>query len=344
MERREDQQPAGAHLPAGAEPPGMHPPGTHPPTGAEPPPAGGYLPATGPQYEITRGPARAVVTGLGAGLRAFEVDGASYVESHGADEPPPSCSGAVLLPWPNRVADGRWSRAGSSQQLALTEPARRNAIHGLVRHVLWTPVLHEESTVVLRTAVPVQPGWPVPLITWVRYALEESGLVVTHTVDNAGRGGVPLGLGVHPFLRAGAADADECTLRLSARTRLPVDAERLLPAGDPRPLDEQERELVRGRRLEGVELDTAFGGARPDPATGLVEHTLTDPNGCGVRLWADPAFGWVQVYTAPDYPGRGRAVAVEPMTCPPDALNSGTDLVELDAGARWTGRWGLRPC
>lgn len=315
-----------------------------PPADAHPPAAGEHLLATGPQYEIARGAARAVVTGLGAALRVFEVSGASYVESHDADEPAPSCSGAVLVPWPNRVADGRWSSAGRQQQLALTEPARHNAIHGLTRHVLWTPVHHGESTVVLRAAVPVQPGWPVPLITWVRYELDDAGLVVTHTVDNAGRGSVPFGLGTHPFLRVGSADTDACTLRLSAATRLPVDGQRLLPQGPALALGEQERALVRGRRLEGVELDTAFGGAHPDPGTGLVEHTLTDPEGCGVRLWADPAFGWVQVYTAPDYPGRGRAVAVEPMTCPPDALNSGVDLVELAAGARWTGSWGLRPC
>ncbi|MHA6798240.1 aldose 1-epimerase family protein [Bounagaea algeriensis] len=307
-------------------------------------PADEHLLATGPQYEITRASARAVITGLGAALRVYEHDGASYVESHGPDELPPSCSGAVLVPWPNRVSDGRWSFGGRPQQLALTEPARHNAIHGLTRHVLWTPVRHEQSTVVLRTVVPVQPGWPVPLLMSVRYALEETGLVVTHAVHNAGDRPVPFGVGAHPFLRVGDADTDTLALRISAAERLPVDEERLLPNAAPRPLAEDERTLVEGVRLAGVELDTAFGGARPDPATGLVEHTLTDPEGCGVRLWADPAFGWVQVYTAPDYPGRGRAVAVEPMTCPPDALNSGVDLVELAAGARWTGRWGLHPC
>jgi aldose 1-epimerase len=36
-------------------------------------------------------------------------------------------------------------------------------------------------------------------------------------------------------------------------------------------------------------------------------------------------------------------VAVEPMTCPPDALNSGTDLITLAPGESWTGSWGLRP-
>jgi aldose 1-epimerase len=73
-----------------------------------------------------------------------------------------------------------------------------------------------------------------------------------------------------------------------------------------------------------------------------VRHRLLGPDG-GVELWAEPAFGWVQVFTPDDHPGRGRAVAVEPMTCPPDALNSGTDLITLAPGETWQGSWGLRP-
>jgi aldose 1-epimerase len=40
---------------------------------------------------------------------------------------------------------------------------------------------------------------------------------------------------------------------------------------------------------------------------------------------------------------RRKAVAVEPMTCPPDAFRTGVALIELDPGATWQGRWGLRP-
>lgn len=303
------------------------------------------VPATGRQFEISHGTARAVITEVGAGLRLFEVDGVPFAETYPADALPPAAAGAVLVPWPNRVADGRWRLDGAEQQLALTEPDKGNAIHGLLRHSTWTVVEHAESTVVLHAMVPAQPGWPVPLLTSIGYALDESGLIVTHTVENLGTRVVPFGVGVHPYPRAGLAETDECALQLSASTVLPVDPERLLPTGAPRELAGAEREFPAGRRLEGVQLDTAFGGAAPAPddPEQLVRHSLTAPDGHGVQLWADPVFRWVQVFTHPDFPGRGRAIAIEPMTCPPDALNSGTDLIPLHPGENWIARWGLRP-
>ncbi|MDR7301475.1 aldose 1-epimerase family protein [Haloactinomyces albus] len=303
------------------------------------------IPATGRQFEITYGTARAVVTEVGAALRAFEVDGVPYSETYDADERPPGGAGAVLIPWPNRVADGRWILEGDPQQLALTEPDKHNAIHGLLRHVPWTVTEHAEGIVVLHAMVPVQPGWPVPLLTSIGYSLDADGLTVTHTVENLGSRAVPFGVGVHPYPRAGNAETDDCTVRLAASSVLPVDSERLLPARPSRALEGDELDLRSGRRLGGVVLDTAFGGAspRPDDPEQLVRHSVTDSSGHGVEVWADPVFGWVQVFTASEFPGRGRAVAIEPMTCPPDALNSGTGLITLPPGEGWTARWGLRP-
>ena len=51
----------------------------------------------------------------------------------------------------------------------------------------------------------------------------------------------------------------------------------------------------------------------------------------------------MQVFTPETFPGVGRALAIEPMTCPPDALNSGIDLITLAPGQSWSGRWGLTP-
>ncbi|GAA4612186.1 aldose 1-epimerase family protein [Saccharopolyspora hordei] len=299
--------------------------------------------ATGRQFEITSGTARAVVTEVGAALRAFEVDGKPYVETYGADRLPPGGAGAVLVPWPNRVADGRWVLDGEPQQLPLTEPARHNAIHGLLRHTPWTVVEHAESTVVLQAMVAAQPGWPVPLLTSIGYSVGDGGLTVTHTMENLGSRSTPFGVGVHPYPRAGDAATDECTLRLSASTLLPVDAERMVPVRPPRALEGDELDFRTGRPLAGLLLDTAFGGAAPAPGDEHVRHALLGPDGHGVELWADPVFRWVQVYTPDDFPGRGRAVAIEPMTCPPNALNTGTDLLTLHPGETWMAHWGLTP-
>jgi aldose 1-epimerase len=146
-------------------------------------------------------------------------------------------------------------------------------------------------------------------------------------------------VGAHPYVRAGGSATDDCTLSLAASTALPLDGG--LPTGPARPVAGDD-DFRGGRPLKGLELDHAFGGCTPADGDTLVRHRLVGPAG-GVELWAEPPFGWVQVFTPDDHPGRGRAVAVEPMTCPPDALNSGTDLISLAPGETWQGSWGLRP-
>ena len=297
------------------------------------------LPLTGEQYELSSGDVHAVVTEVGAGLRTFTSNGLPYVEPFPLDSRPPRGAGTVLVPWPNRTAGGRWSWQGTTYQLALNEPVPGNAIHGLLRYTFYEVVERATDTITLAARVAPQPGWPVPLATQVRYAVSGDGLSVTHTVSNIGAAAVPFGVGAHPYIRAGDSATDDCTLQLAATTSLPLQGG--LPSGPARPA-EGDTDFRNGRPLKGVTLDDAFGGCVPAAGDELVRHRLFGPDG-GVEVWAEPAFGWVQVFTPSDHPGRGRAVAVEPMTCPPDALNSGTGLITLQPGETWQGSWGLRP-
>jgi aldose 1-epimerase len=156
---------------------------------------------TGEQLEITQSGARAVVTTIGAGLRAFEVDGVPYTETFGENDEPPLGAGAVLVPWPNRVAGARWTHAGQAHDLEVTEPARGNAIHGLVRHDTWAVTEHARSKVTLEVTVEPQSGWPFPFRTSISYELGLRGLNVTHGVHNLGSEVLPFGVGAHPYVR-----------------------------------------------------------------------------------------------------------------------------------------------
>lgn len=285
--------------------------------------------------------ATAVITTVGAGLRSFEVDGVPYVETFGPDERPPMSAGAVLVPWPNRTAGAVWTLDGVEQRLDVTEPSRGNAIHGLLRRRPWDVIEHTGSLVSLVAEIEPQAGWPAALRVTVSYALDDRGLTVTHGVKNVGDVRTPFGVGTHPYPRAGNAETDACTLTLAATTVLPLDRERMVPSGPAVPVEGTGLDFREGRPLAGASLDTPFGGCVPGQ-DGLVHHTLVAEDG-GVEIWADPVFRWVQVYTPDSYPGRGRAVAVEPMTCPPDALNSGTDLLWVAPGETWGARWGITP-
>lgn len=296
-------------------------------------------------HSLAHGPYRAEVVSTGAALRLLERSGRALTESWPVGEKPPLSAGLVLAPWPNRTRDGRFVFEGEEHRLEITEPERNNASHGLVRRRDWDVTAVDDASVTHSIRVGGEPGWPFELELTATHGLGDGGLTVTHTARNVGAGNAPFGMGVHSFVRAGDAPLDDCTLELSAGVRLPLDPERNLPRGGPVPVEGTEYDFSTPRSLNGVWLDTPFSALVPGP-DGVARQHLTAPDAPSTTLWTDSAFPWVQVFTADPkndqaYPDRGRALAIEPMTCPPDALNSGIGLVILAPGETWSGSWGL---
>lgn len=295
---------------------------------------------TGEQIVLEREGARATVGTVAAVLRELVVDGVALTETFSVDAAPPFAAGIVLAPWPNRVADAVWRLDGVEQALDVTEPARGNAIHGLLRNTDYAVVQQDAASVTLRGLIPPQHGWPFLLVTTVRYALRADGLDVTHTATNHATTPAPWALGTHPFLRVGEVPVADLTLTVHAGTRLEAD-DRLIPRAE-HPVDGTPFDLRAGRRVGELDLDTTFGAVAP---VGGVSARLEAPDGSVVELRQEASWGYLQVFTPRAFPrddGPGLAVAVEPMTAPPDALNSGDGLAWIEPGATWEGSWGLR--
>jgi aldose 1-epimerase len=297
---------------------------------------------TGEQFELetttSTGDVRAIVTAVAAGLRTLTINGIDLVPSYGEDETPPSGSGIVLVPWPNRIRDGVWTHEGTTYQLAITEPARNNAIHGLLRYTEYVPVEQDRDSVTLSATIHPQMGYPFTVRTAVRYELVSDGLKVTHFLENLGGESAPVAVGTHPFLKIGGVPTEDLVLRLDAASHIEVD-DRLLPTGEVS-VEGTEWDFREGRRVGDVQLDDAFGEL--SSVDGTVEHTLTAPDGRSVSIWADDEFAYVQVFTTDSYPGESKAVAVEPMTAPAEAFNSGKGVRWLDPGEQWEISWGVR--
>ncbi|MFH5232302.1 aldose 1-epimerase family protein [Antrihabitans spumae] len=307
-------------------------------------------PAAGSRtFQIRFDDYRAEVVSTGAGLRMLEraVDGKAVqlTESWPAGTKPPLSAGLVLAPWPNRIRDDFFYFDGIEHQLELTEPARNNAMHGLVRRREWQLEEHERHRVKQSIDVRLQKGWPYPMRLSVTHELDEEGLSVTHTATNTGPVPAPFGLGMHTFVRAGDAPLDECTLELAVGVRQPLDPERMLPEGPCVPVRGTEYDFSTPRSLKGVWMDTPFSSIDVD-TDGRARQILRAPDGTATALWTDRTFRWVQVFTADPargqaYPDRGRALAIEPMTCPPNAFNTGIDEIVLEPGETWSGQWGI---
>ena len=299
---------------------------------------------TGRQHVLVAGDLRAVVVEVGGGLRELTAAGRPLVDGYAADEEASGGRGAVLAPWPNRVRDGRYTWDGAEQQLPLSEPATSTAIHGLVRHVGWrTQRLRTDAVRVAVTLHP-QKGWPFTLRLRLDYRLHPGGLDVEVTARNTGARDLPFGFGQHPYLAVpGGGLLDGCTLRAPGAVRLETD-DRGLPTGE-RDVAGTPYDFREPRQVGDLRLDTAYRDLRRD-ADGRARVRLTGPDGGGAELWVDERVRWLQLFsgdTVSPPSRRRRGLGVEPMTCPPDALASGTDLRRLAPGEETGLAWGVVP-
>ncbi|MEP7370208.1 MAG: aldose 1-epimerase family protein [Dermatophilaceae bacterium] len=297
---------------------------------------------SGKQFEIVHGEQRAVIVEVGGGVRAYDVGDIEVLEPYAVDQMCDGAHGAPLVPWPNRLGDGRYRFDGTEHQVALTEPEKSNAIHGFLRWRPWNCLDHQGAQVVMAsTLFPLQ-GYPFVLDVSVTYRLDETGLSVTTTATNIGHQPAPYACGQHPYLSPRVGTIDECTLHLQADTRILTSAERQLPIGredvEGTPFDFRD-----GKRIGHLAIDDAFTDLHRD-ARGRAWVRIEGADDRITSLWVDEAYPVLEIFTgdtlAPDR--RRRGLGTEPMTCPPNAFQSGDGVIRLEPGDTSTATWGVQ--
>jgi aldose 1-epimerase len=284
------------------------------------------VPLSGTQHLLRAGEYEASISSVGATLRALTFAGRDLVVRFAADEVRPAFRGATLAPWPNRVVDGRYEFAGTEYELALTEPKRGHALHGLAAWLDFDAIDKGPDHVTLRAVIEAQAGYPWRVRIESRFSLDANGLTQTVRATNESDAAAPFGTGPHPYLVAGEGVVDDWTLELPADEVLDVTADRLAPT-ELRAVDADDAarfDYRTARTIGAAEIDHAYTALRRDE-TGTATVRVTDAGGSGVAMSWTAECGWVQVHTA-DLPARGPGhrggLAVEPMTCAPDAFNA----------------------
>jgi aldose 1-epimerase len=302
------------------------------------------VPPSGEQFELSAGELSAVVVEVGGGLRALHSHGEDVLDGYGLDEMCTSGRGQILVPWPNRIDRGEYEWRGRSLQLALTEPSKQNAIHGLARWSAWTPCERSGERVVLEHTIHAQSGYPFTLHVRLEYTLDAGGLTVRWTATNQGGEPAPFGAGAHPYLKVGGDRIDQAVLQVRADTWYEND-----DRGIPRarwPVAGSAFDYRRPRPVGGTVIDTAFSDLERD-ADGRARVTLTSADGTrSVRVWLDENHPYLMLFTGdslPDVGRRRRGLGVEPMTCAPNAFRTGEGLKALEPGEAFSGAWGIEP-
>lgn len=296
---------------------------------------------TGEQVLLAHGDQRAVVTEVGATLRDYVRGGVQVVEGFSAEEMSSGARGQLCFPWPNRLGGGEWSFSGRDARAAINEPALGNAIHGLVRYRPFSIDSVAQNRCQLSLFVHPEPGFPFLCLVEVAYHLGTLGLTVTTTVTNADSVPVPFGLGFHPYLATPMHGVDRAILSVPSGCVVEVD-ERRLATGKALEAD-GDTDFREPRPIGSAVLDCTYTELQRDES-GWATVRLAEEDAGVVELSVDRTFPYLQVFTGDTLPAQRRrsGVAVEPMTCPPDALRSQRDLVVLEPGQRWTGSWRVR--
>ncbi len=295
---------------------------------------------SGRQVEFTCNDQRATVVEVGGGIRRYEVGNRSVFDPYPIDTMCDGAHGAPLIPWPNGLADGQYRFDGGEYQVALTEPEKHNAIHGLLRWQAWRVMRTSATGVAMGVRLHPMQGYPFLVDVEVAYTLGGDGPTVTTTATNSGVRPCPYGTGQHPYLSPGVGLVDECTLQLEVGARTITDDERQLPTGTE-PVDDTAYDLREPRLLGATTLDFAFTDLARD-ADGRAWARLGGTDGRTVELWVDESYPIVELYTgdtlAPDR--RRKGLGAEPMTCPPNAFATGDGVVTLEPGQSVTSAWG----
>lgn len=285
---------------------------------------------------LQRGEHRAQVSTDGGRLVTYAVGGRDLLA--GEENPDRfAFRGSLLAPWPNRIVGGRWTWQGRELQVPVNEPEADAALHGLVVGVPFEVV--EQSDTAIELAHDLQPtdGYPFSLRIAIRYALDDEGLRCALTATNVGDEPAPVGLGAHPYIAAPGL-VDELVVTVPAATLLLTD-DAWRETGRV-PVEVAGVDLRDGRRLGDLVLDAAFTDVGFDGVR--TTSTVQLPDGATVRLWSGQTCRWWLLYTG-DTLGPGdfrRSIALEPMTCPPNAFNTGeVDVVE--PGGDLTLEWGF---
>jgi aldose 1-epimerase len=302
-----------------------------------------HVPPSGRQIELRLGGQRAWVVEQSGGLRQYSVNDVDLLDGYEESERCTDARGQVLVPWPNRLEGGAYTFGGATHQLALTEPDKHNAIHGLARWAPWSARDRDATAVTMEHDILAQDGYPYTLHVSVRYSLTETGLTVTTTATNTGRDTAPYGAGMHPYLRLGLERIDDLELRAPGRRLMRTD-DRGIPTGavdvEGTPYDFRE-----ARRIGATELDTGYTDLARD-ADGRAWVDLVAPTGLKAQVWLNERYRYMMLFSGDSLPEPGRrrtGLGIEPMTCAPNAFRTGDGLISLHPGASVAAEWGITP-
>jgi aldose 1-epimerase len=289
-------------------------------------------PLSGDQYELKFSDSKArehyaVISSIAGALRVYQVDGKNVVVPFGESELPRHFAGTVLLPFPNRLGDGKYSFEGKDYQAAINEVDRNNQLHSFSQFYDFDLVESGDDFVTLGLRLPAQKAYPFETYTEITYRLNEDGLIIDSETQNLSDKNAPFALGWHPWFDT-RGDQRKAQISLGANSYVTVDS-RLLPTGEAK-VDGTDFDIRTLASMETLEFDDAWVDV--ELVDGYSKAELIGADGHKVTVLADQNYKAWQICSAAGFtdPNENRfGLAIEPMTAYADAFKTGKNLTIL---------------
>ena len=242
----------------------------------------------------------------------------------------------ILLPYPNRLRDGRYKHGGKNYQFDLTNPATQNSIHGfgynapMVVDMVWKNA-KETGIKCSWQHDGKHDAYPFRFTAEIKMILRGPKFEMSMTFKNDSEVDIPVGLGWHPYFKM-SEKSDDSSLKIPDCQLIDID-DRMLPTGKKTPF--------KGfKRLTPIKNKTLDNGFLIENQTQNAETVLASAHG-KLTFWQETGakkWNFLQVFTPP----HRQSVAIEPMTCNIDAFNNGDGLVMLKPSESMGGTFGVR--
>lgn len=228
-----------------------------------------------------------------------------------------------LIPFPNRVDKGLYKFNGQTYRLTPNLTAEDNAIHGLVFDKKFDAKFEQNersAMLTLQYDFEGTPGFPFPFLTTIMFTLQAGQLSCNVLVRNIGNQGMPMGVGWHPYFKLGDKKVNDLSLKLPEGRRIEM-GERMIPTGNLQDYNQFRTAAPIGQ----TPFDTGFyvNNNGEEAIT-----TLFDEERQVTLLVSQKNCPYLQIYIPPSR----NSIAIEPMTCAPDAFNNGLGLETLKSG------------
>lgn len=243
-----------------------------------------------------------------------------------------------LLPFPNRMKDGKYDFEGKSYQFPINDTHTNNNLHGFLETIPMKIIDNQNSdnqqVITLKGNFEGLDYFPFPFEFQLKYTLSDSELIIDTTIKNTGKTNMPMAYGWHPYFKLDTEKVDDLWLQFPNCESVTID-NRMIPTGETLPYSP----FLELTKIDRTTFDNCFfinKNKKTNRAEIIIQSKTTT-----LSVWqetGDNACNYFQIYT----PENRQTIAIEPMTANVDAFNNHDGLWILEAGEAKSVGFGIK--